>query len=243
MPKLIVPVSGGKDSQVCLLLALEQGYDVTPIFNDTGWEHPLTYEHLNYLESRLKITIVRTTYADAPTMEDLIRKYKKFPAGNIRFCTSSFKATPLKRYLIKQDIRQRHEIWFGIRTAESSQRAKKYRGINFDEIYNYNDVFPAMTNKRIIRHCKVRFPIIDWTTQEVFDFSADRGVKVNPLYSLGFDRVGCFPCLLAGRNTIDAALSTEYGREQYFKLRALEHEIGQSFLPAATDSTCAFCQM
>ena len=51
MKKIIVPVSGGKDSTASLCLAIDKVgvKNVVPVFNDTGWEHPLTYEYLDYL--------------------------------------------------------------------------------------------------------------------------------------------------------------------------------------------------
>lgn len=45
--------SGGKDSTAMRLFALEQGIEVTTVFCDTGNEHPLTYEYVDYIESKL----------------------------------------------------------------------------------------------------------------------------------------------------------------------------------------------
>ena len=48
MIKVVVPISGGKDSQACLKLAL-QDYDksqVMGLFCDTQFEHPFTYAHI-----------------------------------------------------------------------------------------------------------------------------------------------------------------------------------------------------
>lgn len=49
----ITTFSGGKDSTAMRLLAFEQGIDVITIFCDTGNEHPLTYEYVDYIESKL----------------------------------------------------------------------------------------------------------------------------------------------------------------------------------------------
>ena len=56
----IVSVSGGKDSTATLLLAIERLVDnLQAVFADTGNEHPLTYEYIDYLEQTLGIAIRR----------------------------------------------------------------------------------------------------------------------------------------------------------------------------------------
>jgi 3'-phosphoadenosine 5'-phosphosulfate sulfotransferase (PAPS reductase)/FAD synthetase len=47
---LFASLSGGKDSTALGLWLRAQGVQFTPVFMDTGWEHPVTYE---YIESVL----------------------------------------------------------------------------------------------------------------------------------------------------------------------------------------------
>lgn len=51
--KCVVPISGGKDSQSCLKLALETFHkdEVLGVFCDTQYEHPYTYEHVEKNEA------------------------------------------------------------------------------------------------------------------------------------------------------------------------------------------------
>lgn len=53
--RCLVPVSGGggKDSQACLELALQQfdPDEVVGLFCDTGWEHPKTYAHIDWMRA------------------------------------------------------------------------------------------------------------------------------------------------------------------------------------------------
>jgi 3'-phosphoadenosine 5'-phosphosulfate sulfotransferase (PAPS reductase)/FAD synthetase len=44
----VVPLSGGKDSQACLMLALQKfsAENIIALFCDTGFEHPETYAHV-----------------------------------------------------------------------------------------------------------------------------------------------------------------------------------------------------
>lgn len=56
----LVSVSGGKDSTATLLLAIERGVEnLQAVFADTGNEHQITYDYLDYLEQALGITIQR----------------------------------------------------------------------------------------------------------------------------------------------------------------------------------------
>lgn len=52
MIKCVVPISGGKDSQTCLALAVKHfGADkVVGLFCDTQFEHPLTYQHVQNMK-------------------------------------------------------------------------------------------------------------------------------------------------------------------------------------------------
>jgi len=50
----VLSISGGKDSTAMWIWAVkEMGVEVIPVFADTGNEHPLTYEYIDYLESKL----------------------------------------------------------------------------------------------------------------------------------------------------------------------------------------------
>src|SRR5690606_2512277 len=56
----IISVAGGKDSTALLLLAIEQeAPSLQAVFADTGNEHPLTYEYLDYLERASGVHIQR----------------------------------------------------------------------------------------------------------------------------------------------------------------------------------------
>ena len=59
-------------------------------------------------------------------------------------------------------------------------------------------------DERIIAPCQQKAeikiqPIVDWTESDVWSFLQDAKVEMNPVYSLGFHRVGCIGCPLAGK--------------------------------------------
>ena len=253
MKNIIVPVSGGKDSTACLIMAIETGNNVSSIFNDTGWEHPITYDYLDYLEYRLDIKIDRTVGGkrkngeEGDTLPNLIRAQGRFPFGLGRFCT-----THLKQYALRDAYKNhyydgvtKHEFWFGMRQAESNQRAKKYDGVLNTDIFDMEDVFPARYNKKLRATILVRMPIMTWTTAEVFDYLEAKGIEKNPLYDEGTnDRVGCYPCMLAGKKVQKKMLATKFGKERLVAIRQLEKEIGEKYEMFDTDQgSCEVCKI
>lgn len=103
--KIIVSFSGGKDSQACLIQAAKQyGSDkIEAVFCDTGWEHPLTYQHINAVCQQLdvKLTIIRNEKVGG--FQNLCKQMKCFPVASRRVCTSVLKIQPMIDWIISQD--------------------------------------------------------------------------------------------------------------------------------------------
>jgi len=251
--KIIVPVSGGKDSTACLVMALKESPYVYPIFNDTGWEHPVTYKYFDYIETILGIKVDRTIGGkrkngdNGDTLPNLIRAQGRFPFGLGRFCT-----THLKQYALRDayknlyfDGETQYQFWFGMRQKESVQRAKKYDGVLDTDLFDMNDVFPSRYNKKLRATIQVRMPIITWETQEVFDYLEREGIDKNPLYDEGTnDRVGCYPCMLAGKKVQKKMFATKFGQERLKMIKQLEKELGQKYEMFDTDQgSCEVCKI
>lgn len=45
-------------------------------------------------------------------------------------------------------------------------------------------------------------PVFDWSAQQVIDYILDEGLEPNPLYRMGYKRVGCWPCVMANQRDI-----------------------------------------
>ncbi|MFR6633846.1 MAG: phosphoadenosine phosphosulfate reductase family protein, partial [Alistipes onderdonkii] len=45
-------------------------------------------------------------------------------------------------------------------------------------------------------------PVFDWSAQQVIDYILDAGLEPNPLYKMGYKRVGCWPCVMANQRDI-----------------------------------------
>jgi 3'-phosphoadenosine 5'-phosphosulfate sulfotransferase (PAPS reductase)/FAD synthetase len=239
--KIVVPISGGKDSQACLQLALEN-YDkaeVMGLFCDTGWEHPTTYQHVDFMRGFYGVEIKRIS---AGTVEQQIIKNNRFPAPLIRFCTDRLKITPSKKFYSELAEKQGgFEVWYGMRSGESGDRAKRYADKISGEIYPPHEVnasYPQYLEKKGVMF---RLPILEWSSTDVMQYLAG---NENPLYAAGFDRVGCFPCLASTARKHQQAFDFDiFGASQKYRVIRLEQAIGKKHEPANTDQLCMFCHI
>jgi len=229
MKRIIVSLSGGKDSTATLLRALDyqnnHNVDVIPVFFDTRWESKLTYQYLEYLEDKLKIDIIRITNGMYPNgLPDVIRRFNRFPFGRFRFCTGELKIIPFTEFLKEIDANKENtEIWIGIRLEESHQRKKRYKQY-VDKQCKAGDVFKNFPKQ--LKDITVKMPLLDWTANKVFCYLSDCGIRPNPLYRY-FNRVGCFPCLLSGKKDFERCLLFTDGLLHLKILLELEKETGQ----------------
>lgn len=221
---IIVPVSGGKDSQLCLALALEQypKEKLRVVHQSTGYDHPLTYKHLEWMEEFYGIKIEYTQSEKYKDVFDLIEKQQYFPNNVARSCTGELKQVPFGKWLVDNDFLRENAclIWMGMRANESSARSTKYGDLNNDDIFCLSDLSGKYGKK--FKNVSVSLPIVSFTEEQVFAELAKRGHKVNELYAKGAARVGCFPCLLAKKADWEMAAHDETGRKHIQKLIELE---------------------
>ena len=165
--------SGGKDSDVILNLAKEAEIDFVPIYKMTTIDPPGTIKHAK--ENGCEIRRPEKTFFQ------LVRE-KGLPSRFTRFCCAY-----LKEYKIMDNA------IIGVRRAESTKRAKRYKEPTRCRIYGNGE------------HVNQIFPILDWTNDDVKNDILDRGIKCHPLY---YDdkgdfrverRLGCIGCPLASK--------------------------------------------
>ncbi|MDR1056470.1 MAG: phosphoadenosine phosphosulfate reductase family protein [Prevotellaceae bacterium] len=208
--KTIVTFSGGKDSLVALLWIRNNfTQKFTTVFCDTGWENPVTYRYIDEVVEKLKLNLVKLKSKKFNGMMDLAMKKKRFPSSQRRFCTSELKLIPTIDYLL-DEVKDSFMVIQGIRGAESEGRAKMATQCNYFKYYfepygrdkNGKDKFHTYRRKEILSLSRTRAtdvwrPVFDWTAQQVIDYILDNGLEPNPLYKMGFKRVGCFPCIMS----------------------------------------------
>lgn len=60
-------------------------------------------------------------------------------------------------------------------------------------------------------------PILDWTSADVWDYIRGRGLKYNPVYDMGYHRVGCILCPYARSKTREKMAIDFPGLERYWR--------------------------
>jgi len=183
--KYIISLSGGKDSTASLLWALDNlpREDLFFLFIDTKWEHHITYEYINYLENKLNINIFRL---ESEGFENMCIRKKFIPNVTMRFCTKELKIKPFLKFLYENFILKNVDfiVIEGIRKEESKSRFEKEVFEVKKEFYNRKSFF-----------VKKLYPILYWSKNDVFEFIRKHKIEKNPLYNMGFTRVGCMPCI------------------------------------------------
>lgn len=125
---------------------------------------------------------------------DLCLVKGRFPGMKSRFCTEELKIAPImavQQPLLDSGVNV--VSWVGERAEESADRRKK----------------PVIQR---IRHLSgatqvLYRPIHGLTEEQVFAEIAQEGYRVNPLYSLGAKRVGCWPCAFCGKDEVQIVKS------------------------------------
>ena len=208
-------LSGGKDSTATALwLIHESGVPRETIrfaFCDTDNEHRWVYAHIMRLSRtfcELGCNPVEWLYPERGFLE-LAKWKKRFPSRKARFCTQFLKVIP-SREDVQRLITEGHEVTVhsGVRAGESRDRAKLVeRG--FDDMFG----------------CTVNRPLLRWKLADVIAIHEKYGVPLNPLYALGFTRVGCFPCINSKKSEIK--LISIHFPERIDQIREQERSIGK----------------
>ena len=200
---LVVTTSGGKDSSVCVELAIRAGIPFEVMHSHTTADAPETVYFVRSEFKRLenmgiKCTLNKPVYKGAPTsMWSLIPQKLIPPTRFARYCCS----------VLKEQGGAGRFITTGVRWDESTSR-KANRGV-YEALGSSKAQNIILNNdnddrRMLFENCRLKAkrvvnPIIDWTDSDVWGFLQDAKVPLNPLYSEGFCRVGCVGCPMAGK--------------------------------------------
>lgn len=121
---------------------------------------------------------------------DLCIIHGSMPTRQARFCTRELKIDIASEFALEPLLSEFDgEVinWSGVRAEESEKRAK-YNWLSEDPRGN-GFLFTFL-------------PIHKWKVQDVFALHKYLGIKPNPLYMKGADRVGCWPCIMSNKSEI-----------------------------------------
>ena len=146
---------------------------------DTGRLHSHTYDAMERTREKYSISI-EILFPDSAEVEEMVTSrgvnlfYKS--VENRRLCCQVRKTNPLNGFLKTLDG------WItSIRADQTQQRADSSK---FEIDYLHGKML------------KIN-PILDWTTDQVWDYVRKNDVPYNKLHDMGYPSIGCAPCTRA----------------------------------------------
>jgi len=213
--KIVVNISGGKDSAVLLWWAV-QNFPIEKIVAihaviDIDWD-----ETMDVVKAQCEFFGVPLMTAKAVDKKgneigflDILNRPRKnrktgemgenmFPEkAESRWCTSSLKTGPLQKLLTPMTGNILQLI--GERKAESTKRAAKLTRSGY---IHYNKAASAPSKGREVYNCH---PIMDMSDKEVWDIINEVGMPKHPAYSWGVSRASCAICIYSSPEEIKIA--------------------------------------
>lgn len=201
----LIGLSSGKDSTALLGWAVhESGYpkeSIICVFTDTENEYEEVYKQIKDLNDYcIHHGISPIVYLRAAG--DWVDKYwmfplflalaiwkGRFPSAKARFCTEFLKIKPLELYIAHLRCKGYTIVSHsGVRASESIERS------TMSEFGN--DIFG----------CHVRRPLLKWSISDVWEAHKKWLLPINPLYLLGWKRVGCRICIMSNKADVRRTL-------------------------------------
>jgi phosphoadenosine phosphosulfate reductase len=176
--KLAFSTSLGAEDQVItqIIAGIDPGIYMFSL--DTGRMFPETYDLLDLTQQRYKVDI-KIFFPEQKAVEKMVNGkginlfYESIE--NRKLCCNIRKIEPLKRALENIDF------WISGLRREQSVTREDLSLIEWDNL-----------NHKI----KIN-PLIDWKSEDLWDYIRQNNIPYNPLHDRGFPSIGCQPCTRA----------------------------------------------
>lgn len=222
--------SGGKDSVVIKALADIAGVKYDAHYSVSSVDPPELVRFIKNEHPDVIFDYPRDRNGNVVTMWNLIPTKTMPPTRIVRYCCA---------YLKEQGGKGRLKVT-GVRWDESTRRKKSHGEVTFadkktqkviEKELSDEDFFSTpqggvvlrldnRENARLVEMCYKTHttminPIIDWTTDEVWEFIKEYNIPYCCLYDEGFKRLGCIGCPMGSKK------QREYEFERYPKYKNL----------------------
>lgn len=109
----------------------------------------------------------------------------RFPSRKAQFCT--------------EELKRNMAVEFQMELMDQGHTVISWQGVRRDESHNRRN---ALKFERVGPKLFIYRPIVDWTAMQAIELATLNEIVSNPLYSMGMGRVGCFPCINAGKDEL-----------------------------------------
>ncbi len=193
-----ISFSGGKDSQVLVMLSKDAKLKPTIVFADTGLEYPETVE---FVKSYVKRHNMKLIVAEA-SFESFLNNMKTFgpPAEGYRWCCKTNKLSAIAS--AESEAFPNGSLQFiGQRRYESLNRMRNGR---------------VSTNPWMINQISAS-PIQEWNALHVWMYITLRKEPFNPKYAEGMPRIGCMLCPFMSISEIEMNKGTSEKFDRWYQ--------------------------
>lgn len=185
--------SGGKDSVVIKALAKMAKVKYDAHYTVTSVDPP---ELVRFVQSfpDVRFDFPTDDNGKVITMWNLLPNKQMPPTRKIRYCCA----------VLKESQGGDRFVVTGVRKDESVRRARTRAGLELGKSKTSirENLDPDNPTPEMFYHCqtyhkKVLNPIIDWTTDDVWEFIKEHKLRYCCLYDEGYTRLGCIGCPMA----------------------------------------------
>ncbi|MDQ7091363.1 MAG: phosphoadenylyl-sulfate reductase [Methylococcales bacterium] len=169
----------GAEDVILIDMALQMKKEIHVFSLDTGRLHPETYRFIEQVRTHYNIDI-ECLSPDSAAIEALVKEkglFSFYEEGHQQ-CCGIRKVEPLRRKLSHLDA------WItGQRKDQSLDTRHAIPEVQLDSAFSTDD-------KPLIKFN----PLLNWSSEQVWDYIEAYQVPFNPLHKQGFISIGCEPC-------------------------------------------------